>query len=53
MRKKKKKKERKKKGTTEPRYNGLQRSVISLRNEDDVGGRASVTRDEERVLRGG
>ena len=27
------------------------RSVI--RNEDDVGGRARVTRDEERVLRGG
>jgi len=23
-----------------------------LRNEDDVGGRARVTRDEERVLRG-
>ena len=28
-----------------------QRSVV--RNEDDVGGRARVTRDEERVLRGG
>ena len=28
-----------------------ERSVI--RREDDVGGRASVTRDEERVLRGG
>ena len=28
-----------------------QRSVI--RSEDDVGGRATVTRDEERVLRGG
>jgi len=24
-----------------------------MRNEDDVGGRARVTRDEERVLRGG
>ena len=23
------------------------------RNEDDVGGRARITRDEERVLRGG
>ena len=28
-----------------------ERSVI--RNEDDVGGRARVSRDEERVLRGG
>ena len=28
-----------------------ERSVI--RKEDDVDGRASVTRDEERVLRGG
>jgi len=28
-----------------------QRSVI--RSEDDVGGRATVMRDEERVLRGG
>ena len=28
-----------------------ERSV--MRNEDDVGGRARVTRDEERVLRGG
>jgi len=28
-----------------------ERSVI--RREDDVDGRASVTRDEERVLRGG
>jgi len=28
-----------------------ERSVI--RSEDDVGGRARVTRDEERVLRGG
>ena len=24
-----------------------------MRNEDDAGGRARVTRDEERVLRGG
>ena len=24
-----------------------------IRNEDDVGGRATVTRDEERVLRAG
>jgi len=24
-----------------------------MRNEDDVGGRARVTRDEERALRGG
>jgi len=33
------------------RDNAKQRSVI--RSEDDVGGRARVTRDEERVLRGG
>ena len=26
---------------------------LSFRNEDDVGGRERVTRDEERVLRGG
>ena len=31
--------------------NGQERSVI--RSEDDVGDRARVTRDEERVLRGG
>ena len=30
---------------------GKERSVI--RSEDDVGGRARVTRDKERVLRGG
>ena len=29
----------------------MERSVI--RREDDVDGRASVTKDEERVLRGG
>ena len=33
------------------RHTGRKRSVI--RSEDDVGGRARVTRDEERVLRGG
>jgi len=27
--------------------------TMVMRNEDDVGGRARVTRDEERVLRGG
>ena len=35
----------------EGKHTGRERSVI--RREDDVDGRASVTKDEERVLRGG
>jgi len=29
------------------------RPIERIRNEDDVGGQARVTKDEERVLRGG
>ena len=38
---------------SEMRLTDRTRLIPETRNEDDVGGRARVTRNEERVLRGG